>query len=81
MFWGCVSWMGPGPLVPIEGSLNGDAYARILAENMPQVKEALNVQSAYILEDGSPVHGTLDVLRTKKILTLRAYACHFTLQI
>ena len=77
MFWGCVSWMGPGPLVPIEGSLNGDAYARILAENMPQVKEALNVQSAYIIEDGSPVHGTLDVLRTKKFLNLKSLRLPF----
>lgn len=70
MFWGCISWMGVGPLIAIYDNLEGDGYARILRENIPQVKADLNVMSAYFIEDHSRVHGTYDVLRAKEDLQL-----------
>ena len=71
MFWGCVTWMGIGPLVPIHGPLDGDDYAQILMDNIPQAKAALNVQSAYIIEDGAAIHGTPKELDAKDQLSLR----------
>ncbi len=71
MFWGCVSWIGPGPLVPIYDTLNGDDYGQLLEQNIPEVKEALNIHSPWIIEDGSRVHRTSAVLSIKEALKLK----------
>lgn len=70
LFWGCVSWMGPGPLIPIFDTLTGNDYAQILLDNIPQVKALLNLQSAKIIEDGPRVHTTQRVLEAKQELHL-----------
>jgi len=72
MFWGCVSWYGVGPLVPIEGSVRGDTYKNLLSNYIPQVAQQLMTTSPYIIEDGPNVHKTKDVLDEKKRLNLRS---------
>jgi len=47
MFWGCVTWYGPGPLVPIEESLKGDDYADILENYIPEVAANLMTNFPY----------------------------------
>ena len=71
MFWGCIAWSGPGPLVPVYDTIEGDDYAQILMDNIPQVKRVLNIQTASIIEDWSSVHKTSNVLRAKAALGLR----------
>lgn len=72
MFWGCVTWYGPGPLVTIEGSLKGDDYADILENYIPEVAANLMTNSPYIIEDNPKVHKTKEVLRIKEKLGLRS---------
>ena len=77
MFWGCISWAGTGPLIAVEGSLRGSDYADILWQCIPQVKDNLGIQSAYIIEDHPKVHQTLEVLGTKEDLRLKGLRCKF----
>jgi len=72
MYWGCVTWHGPGPLVPIEGSLEGKTYGDILRDYIPQVKQHMLTPSPYIIEDRPNVHKTDYVLGIKKSLALRS---------
>ena len=71
MFWSCIAWPGPDPLVPVYDAIEGDDYAQILLDNIPQVKRALNIQTASIIEDWSSVHNTPKILRGKDVLGLR----------
>jgi transposase len=71
MFWGCVTWGGVGPLIPIDGVLDGGVYADLLMDNLPLLMDSLGMRSAYIIQDGARVHETYDVISVKEILGLR----------
>ncbi|CAG8830669.1 22138_t:CDS:2, partial [Racocetra persica] len=30
MFWGCFSWHGLGPIIPIHGRINGEVYTQLM---------------------------------------------------
>ena len=71
---GCVSWYGVGPLVPIEGAINGKTYGDIRAHYIPQVTPHPLTTSPNIIEDGPKVHKTKYVLDVKESLNLRSLA-------
>jgi hypothetical protein len=66
-----VQRMGTGPLMDIPGTLEGDDYAQLLLDNIPQVKAALNVETASYIQDHPHVHNTPNVQRAKQTLGLR----------
>jgi transposase len=40
MYWGCFSWYGPGPLIPLSSSVTGATYVEILRKYaLPTIKE------------------------------------------
>lgn len=72
MFWGIISWKGQGPLVMIEGTLNGRRYAEILEEWIPQILANLNVRP-YLLEDHATSHDAQIVKNIKIELGLQSF--------
>ena len=54
MFWGCFSWDGVGPLIPVEKIINSDIYVNILANYfVPWARQYLYVT---FQQDGAPCH-------------------------
>jgi transposase len=40
MYWGCFSWYGPGPLIPLSSSVTGASYVEILRKyTLPTINE------------------------------------------
>ena len=59
MFWGCFSWIGLGPIVPLIGSVTGVIYHDILATHaVPTLKaHARQMKKKFVFqEDNAPVH-------------------------
>ena len=59
MFWGCFSWVGLGPIVPLVGSVTGATYQGVLKTYaVPTLKEhARRVKKKFVFqEDNAPVH-------------------------
>jgi transposase len=59
MFWGCISKHGPGPLVSLQGAMDGKEYIKVLKENLlPDLKLAKRTIPGTwrIMQDNAPCH-------------------------
>lgn len=74
MFWGCISILGPGPLIPITGNLNGTKYIDIIEQHLlPHVEAWFGNDPFLYQQDNAPCHkaaSVAQVLATHHITTL-----------
>ena len=63
MFWGSFSYHGVGSLLPLEGIMNGDKYAKLVNETIKgDMMDAFPNNGGYFQQDLAPCH------RAKKVL-------------
>ena len=51
IFWGAISWEGVGVLHLVTETLNGDRYAKLLGDVIPETLEILNMRRPHFLEE------------------------------
>lgn len=57
MFWGCFSYYGLGPLVALEGSVNGEMHAKTLRKHaFPTLRKLFPRGDGIFQEDNAPPH-------------------------
>jgi len=66
MVWGCFVNNKPGPLVVIEGILNGAGYRELLANYLKPFLDELGPELYIFQDDNAPIHTSKAVLRWKE---------------
>jgi hypothetical protein len=57
MFWGCFSWNGLGPIVPIKGSVTGQTHAKVINDYVvPTLDEFFPQGNGIFQEDNASPH-------------------------
>ena len=56
MFWGCISWHGTGNLVLCENKLNSGLYINLLANNLEESAEKMQLKNFTFQQDGASCH-------------------------
>jgi transposase len=74
MFWGCFTWYGLGPIVPIEGSVTGQSHVKIINDYVvPTLHEYFPRGNGIFQEDNAPPHRSKVAVAARenaKIVTL-----------
>jgi transposase len=57
MHWGCFSWQGVGPIIPLEGSVNGASYVETLRMHaLPTMHQMFSRGNGLFQHDNAAAH-------------------------
>jgi transposase len=62
MFWGCMSKLGLGPLVALEGNMTADRYVELLRDTLIPELEAAGKEMVF-MQDNAPCHKAKRVMK------------------
>ncbi|CAB4474247.1 unnamed protein product [Rhizophagus irregularis] len=67
MFWGCFSWNGLGPIVPINGSVTEQTHAKIINDYIiPTLHDFFPQGNGIFQEDNAPPHRSKIAMTARK---------------
>ena len=61
MFWGCITSEGPGPLVPIQGTMTAVKYREILERHILPIANSFGEEEWWYQHDNAPCHSAVIV--------------------